>query len=191
MANQDLYDLLSRTGNPNGWIKNHQLDNFFNLPKLAELSQKSLSQSTVLDVGCGTGELYLFLQSFEILEYWGVDIYQPSLEKARREKPTAIFLNIDILPEELPLFDYVFASGSLSARIDDNYSFLEQMISRMDKLAKKGVYFNFLTANNWSADNLLFFYEPKIVKDICVRNSQRRMLFENNHAREEGHIFLY
>ncbi|MBI2662700.1 class I SAM-dependent methyltransferase [Candidatus Woesearchaeota archaeon] len=191
MTNQKLYDLLSRAGNPNGWIKNHQLDNFFNLPKLAKLSGKPVSQSTVLDVGCGTGELYSFLKPFEVLEYFGVDVYIPSLERARREKPMATFLNIDILQEELSLFDYVFASGSLSAKMDDNYSFLEQMISRMDKLAKKGVYFNFLTADNWSTDDLLFFYEPRIVKDICRRNSTRKILFENNHAREEGHVFLY
>lgn len=192
MVNDELYDLLTRIGNPNGWNRDHQLENFSNLIRLSDLAKKPISQSKVLDVGCGTGELYNFLQCFNVLDYWGVDIYIPSLEIARREKPRAILLNRDILIDrDLPLFDYVFASGSLSTRVDDNYSFLEQMVTRMNEIAKRGVYFNFLTDNTSLTDELLFYYNPVRVQDICRRKGQKRVMVENDSERNEGHVFLY
>ena len=189
-----MYDLFTQVGNPNGWNSaDHQQDNFTKIVQLSNMCNRSLIGSCILDVGCGTGKLYEFLQPHQIGKYVGIDLYHPSLEIARQTYPQARFLEQNIVEPSVEFhtpFDYVFCSGALTTRVENNYTFLEQMVQRMDQLAIHGIYFNFLTKIDEDNADLLFAYDPSKVEAIC-HTLQRKVNLVKNSNHQEGHVFVY
>ena len=75
---------------------------------------RKASNISVLDVGCGFGDLYGFFKAEKIIQrhkikYFGCDISARLLEVAGKKYPDAKFSLIDILEDRaVPKFDYVF-----------------------------------------------------------------------------------
>lgn len=148
--------------------------------------KKSVNLS-VLDVGCGLGDLYGFFKSEGALarhkiHYTGSDISQKILEAAKKKYPEAEFQLKDILEEKkLPAFDYVFCSGIFNIRVLDAQSHMEwvrAMLERMWGMAKAGMAVNFLSEGALPiADpedlnsGRYFFFKPEeiinLVRGIC------------------------
>ncbi len=190
--NDLIYDTFALVGNPDGWNPQHQQENFAQLIHLANLCNHPLTQSRVLDVGCGTGKLYEFLQPHNIRDYLGIDIYKPSIATASKIYPSAKFLNQNILQPSAELatpFDYIFCSGALTTKVSDNYTFLEQMVQQIDQLATHGIYFNFLTQMDEDNADWLFAYDPSKVEAIC-HTLQKKIKLVHNPTQQEAHVFL-
>src|SRR3989339_454672 len=109
---------------------------------------------SLLDLGCGLGDLYAFLKSENLLQknriqYTGWDIAPKLVETAVKRFPEADFAIKDILEEKaLPRFDYIMASGVLTIRTtseEEHLDFVREMIYRMYELARCGVALNFLS----------------------------------------------
>lgn len=85
----------------------------------ALLAVGGLHGATLLDAGCGLGDLYGYLCSLGIaLDYTGCDLSAPHLEAARRAHAGARFVEgdvLDLLRREQ--FDYVIACGLLHLRV--------------------------------------------------------------------------
>lgn len=98
---------------------------------------------TVLDIGCGEGNLMvvLFDTSWDIT---GIDIYKSSLAKAKKKKIYTKLIQGDIetvcrrLVKSKKKFDLVFCSQVIE-HIDKKKG--ERLLGLADKLAKKRVYF--------------------------------------------------
>jgi SAM-dependent methyltransferase len=86
-----------------------QLDRFAVLCKIGNLEGKS-----ILDIGCGFGDLLGYLRANRIRpsSYLGIDCVEQIISVAQTRYPDARFFSSDVsdLPEH-ELFDYVFASG--------------------------------------------------------------------------------
>lgn len=115
---------------------------------------KKISNISVLDVGCGFGDLYGFFKAEKLLGrykicYTGYDISPKLLEVAGKKYPDAGFELKDILESRnLPKFDYIFCSGVFNIRTADSGSHLEfvkSMLLRMYDLVNYGVAVNFLS----------------------------------------------
>lgn len=101
----------------------------------------------LLDVGCGLGDLYRWLQSVGLahVTYVGMDVTPEMCEAAARRNPGAQFHCADVLsaPWGEGEFDFVFASGlfgevqSLHVAID--------MVDAMWKWTRRALAFNMLT----------------------------------------------
>lgn len=191
--NTKVYDEYYDESIYDGWNIEDKIYNYRFLFKIQEYTGKSLKNSSILDVGCGTGSLLEHfteasdLKQKDLGKYLGVDIYKPALKIARRnfsaaessndKSPNANiqFQNIDILKNvNLPNFDYVFASGVFSLKFKKklsefgNYEFLKKMLEKMYSFAIWGVAFNFLTDKNKNTtDSNLFYYNVSEVKKIC------------------------
>ena len=77
----------------------------------ALLSVADLTGQSVLDVGCGMGELYkFFLQEQIPVDYAGIDIVPEFIASAQKRFPDTRFMVEDIF-EISEQFDYVLASG--------------------------------------------------------------------------------
>lgn len=153
-----------------GWGQSDKAYNFSIMATIADKAESSLEGASILDVGCGTGDLSFFLRKKHILHYLGVDINQTSLAKAKEKYPTENFMFADILAGELKeSFDFVFCSGALSIRLKnaDNYLFLTSMIEAMWDMADIGLVFNFLTDEDEDPDDDLFYYSEEAVIEIC------------------------
>ena len=79
------------------------------------LLPKDLSQSTLVDAGCGFGDFYLYLEKKKRLpkRYIGIDSLSDMCAIASQKTGCEI-LDIDICKEEIPVADYYVCSGALN-----------------------------------------------------------------------------
>ena len=138
---------------------------------------------SLLDVGCGLGDLYGFLKKEKYLSrnkinYTGLDITPKILEVAKKKYPGAKFELKDILEDRyLPKFDYVFCSGVFNLRMTDTESHLEwvkAMLLRMYDLADFGVAVNFLSEGGMPISlpedlnsGRYFYFKPEEIMSFC------------------------
>lgn len=105
--------------------------------------------ASVLDVGCGRGDLKAFLDArFQSFTYLGLDRMAAFVEEARESHahhPRTTFLQCDFTAVALPEVDYVVASGALGYRCPDPDHHVA-MIRRMFAAARRAVVFNVLDA---------------------------------------------
>ena len=122
-----------------GWSnKQRQLKRFEVLLQIGEMHA-----NTVLDVGCGLGDMYGFLRTLGIrCDYEGVDILPEFVEQGRHTFKNGKFICKNILFEEHRKVDFVLASG-IFAYGDEK--FFEAMVKRCFALSRKGFGFNVLS----------------------------------------------
>jgi SAM-dependent methyltransferase len=149
-----------------GWKEESgQQKRFAALCEIGELSGKS-----VLDVGCGYGDLKTYLdRSYHGFDYVGIDHIAEFVLEARRrhgQRPGCYFCVADATTEELPMVDFVFASGLLSYRCEqaDYYRF---MIGKLCASARCGLAFNMLDADRFSDHPLLTGHDRDAVLGWC------------------------
>ncbi len=192
-----LYDEYhEQYGMEDGWDKNHKQDNFAYMMRLPELTGVPISGSTCLDVGCGTGDLSLFLRKRGMKDYLGIDIYKTSVERAREKYPSEKFLLGDFLNMRIRRkFDYAFCSGALTIKLTnmDNYEFLAQVVSKMWRLARVGIVFNVLTEDDPFPDPDLFFYSIPRLLSICreVAGEDARIVSEKTPDVSQVHVYMH
>lgn len=193
--NTRIYNLYHEEyGWIDGWNRGSKMDNYERMIHLSKFAKTPLRGKSCLDIGCGTGDFSLFLRKRGTKGYLGVDIYEPSLKKARDKYPQEIFLNADLLAGEVRgKYDFAFCSGALTLKLQsaDNYDFLISMASNMWQMTRVGVVFNVLTIDP-HPDPDLFFYDPKTVLEICrkiVKNGHVKMI--KNRDKHQAHFYLW
>lgn len=195
--NVRMYQEYKDLGMDDGWLPGNQQQNFELMLKLGALSNTSFTNSSCLDVGCGTGDLSKFLKNQGVKTYLGVDIYDIALEKARNKYPSETFLHLDILSQELPqTFDYAFCSGALTVRMKkiNNYDFLYSMVKKMWELTTVGVVFNVLSDTDQYPDPDLFFYNTRQTEKICrkiIIGKNAHLYSEKTPGVDQTHIYLW
>ncbi len=194
--NTYMYDKYQRLYQmEDGWHSGNKLRNFKEMAAIAEFTGVPLSGTSCLDVGCGSGDLSLFLRKRGVKEYLGIDIYEKAIQKAREKYPRETFILDDFLAVSLrKKFHYVFCSGSLTVKLPtmDNYTFLEAAVAKMWKLAKVGVVFNVLTDEEPEQERELFFYDPSKVENVCKHIiGDNQLIIENTPNVAQIQVYLY
>ena len=132
--NYDVLDWASATS---------QRARFTVLARSVELGGRSL-----LDVGCGLGDLLAFLTDRGIaVQYTGVDIVGKMVERAERKFPDARFIHADPFTED-PFgderFDVVFCSGTFNLDLGNGREFMPGALKRLAGWAREYLVFNLL-----------------------------------------------
>lgn len=128
-----------------GWGENgRQHLRFCHLYQVGQMQGKS-----VLDVGCGFGDLYGYLVSrgWEG-HYTGIDMVPELIAEGKSRYADAELINADFESFNFQRqFDYVLASGIFNLRLssEDNWSYITRVLSRMFELAKVAVAVDFMT----------------------------------------------
>lgn len=109
-----------------------------------------LSNSSILDVGCGLGAFYDYLLEIHPkVNYAGTDINHNMVIGALERHPDISFIHADIVTQSEKLknkmFDYVFLSGALNLSEDKHEDIIGEVMRSMFSLANKGVGINFLS----------------------------------------------
>ncbi|MCW9034174.1 MAG: class I SAM-dependent methyltransferase [Rhodospirillales bacterium] len=109
-----------------------------------------LKGKTILDVGCGFGDIIPFIQTVtkNDFKYIGTDISTALVDHGREKfgSDQCQFISGDILElTDLPTADIVLLSGALNYRIQDNVAHARAMISKMYELCTESVSVNMLT----------------------------------------------
>ena len=156
-----------------GWnsLKNQQI----RFAKLLEALPKDLSDATIVDAGCGFGDLYLYLKRHDRLpkSYIGIETLEPFAKIAHKRTARRIVC-ADILQDPLPQADYYLISGVLNTLTKfETYLFLYRCYAHADK----GVVFNCLYGDkesnvyNYIDENDLLIIIKKLGAKIFYRTS--------------------
>jgi len=129
-----------------------------------------LAGTSLLDVGCGTGDLSAFLAQRRLdADYLGVDLLDKMIAEARRRHPAAAFECLDPFdPASLVgrRFNVVFASGVFNLDTGNSREFLPVGIDRLLGLADGTLVFNLLHARAVTHFDHCVYYDPEHVTPI-------------------------
>lgn len=172
-----------------GWgSRNSQERRFTALIGVAHLTGKS-----VLDVGCGLGSLYGFLNKKGInCRYKGIDINQNMIAGARERFPNGDFNVMDILAltTPFPKFDFTFLSGALNLGQDRIGTFVLEMIDRMWQLTTKAVSFNMLSSRGKMVEPGEYIARPGAILDFCLGLS-RKVVLRHDYMPHDFTVYIY
>lgn len=156
---------------------------------LAEIAD--LNGHTILDAGCGHGDLRAYLHRLypEVL-YYGMEQIPELLDEAvhRYGKWSGTsFICGNFVDGIIPVTDYVVASGSLNYYSFDP-EFIFKAIFKLYAHCKLGLAFNLLS--HVVPNGLIVAYNPKEIMDYCISLS-KKVLLKNDYSDEDFTIFMY
>lgn len=134
----------------------------------------ALSNRSLLDVGCGLGDLYRFLTQIKkiSLEYLGLDISPRMIEEARKQNPSASFACEDVFASPTVLqgrkFDVVYSSGIFNLALGNNMDFLSKALTVFNDLATQAFAFTLLSQSSQQKEETFFYYSPDEVEQLLA-----------------------
>jgi SAM-dependent methyltransferase len=155
-----------------GWVSEaSQTNRFETIAQAADFND-----SSVLDLGCGTGDLRAFLDTrFSGVSYLGIEQVPEFVAQARARyagDPRAAFELGDFGSMILPRVDHVVACGSLSYR-SSNPHHVYGAIARMFACAAQTVVFSVLDAAHFPEHPLLVGHPIDEIMAFCQKLSPR------------------
>ncbi len=115
---------------------------------LRNLLPDELSRCSLVDVGCGLGDLHGFLATRHDLprQYIGLDAVQVMVERARA-RTGCVILRCDVLTDPLPEADWYLASGAMALLTqEETRTFIERCLTA----SRRGLVFNLLKGDHHS-----------------------------------------
>ncbi|RPI62627.1 MAG: class I SAM-dependent methyltransferase, partial [Planctomycetaceae bacterium] len=169
LANYEILDWASADS---------QQARFAVLADRVELAGKSL-----LDIGCGLGDLWAYLQRRKIsVQYIGVDILEKMVQAAMQKHPGVTFTHADIFTDS-PFaggsFDVAFCSGAFNLNLGNNMAFLASAINTMCRLARSHIVFNLLHKRARQEEHRYFFYDPAVVLKMLADSNLKEQIIDN------------
>lgn len=159
---------------------------------LAEIGK--LNGTNVLDVGCGLGDFFGWLQQSQInVEYNGIDITPQMVELALERFPNTSFQLRNLLFSEQSKtshYDFVFASGIFTYRQVAPLKFIEAIVSKMFSLCSKGAAFNFLSAWADRKEPGEFYADPLATVEFC-RTLTPWVVLRHDYMPHDFTIYMY
>lgn len=149
-------------------------------------SQYDFTDKTVLDIGCGFGDMAKYLSNkFTNVKYIGVDINEAIIGEARKNFQDnenikfylGDFSTINITEN----IDYVVLSGTFNIAYTqvDQYEFVESYIKESLNYAKDGLAFNFLSDKvNFTVEGYSNF-NPERILGIAYKYTRNVALLNN------------
>jgi 2-polyprenyl-3-methyl-5-hydroxy-6-metoxy-1,4-benzoquinol methylase len=149
-----------------------------------------LSNSTILDLGCGFGDLFGYLNYQKIkVKYHGIDINENLINIGKKIYPKASLEYRDFEKKKFTKkFDWVIASGITSH--GSTYSHLTNIMKEMFRICKKGCSINFVSDNvDYKSKNLFYSSPEKIVS--ITKLITNRFVLKHDYMPYEFTIYLY
>lgn len=171
-----------------GWkTTDSQTARFDVLAGIADLDDRS-----VLDVGCGHGDLRAHLgERYPRVRYAGIDQMQDFLDVAVErfgDWPDTKFLLGDFSHVTLPEVDYVLASGAMGYRSSDP-DFVFETITRLFAACRLGFGFNMLRCVE-NPDGILAAYDPDVVLAHC-RTLTANVVYRDDYLDDDFTVLMY
>ena len=175
---------------------------FIRFKKLSEILPRN-QDCSILDVGCGFGDLkaYLQQQGFDI-DYTGIDLSEDMVRSAGFQYPSINVKQGDLFdfnPAEKQ-FDFVLLSGALNEVVETEIEgtaeqkgrYAKAVIRKMYDSCKQGVAFNLLDNRNaWVASRPdLQSFQPDDIADYC-QTFAGNVSWQDGYVDNDFTVFLY
>lgn len=132
--------------------------------------------NTLLDVGCGQGDLIDFLsRNHAKIIYKGIDVSEKMIDLAKKRFPKNNFENISFLEiNKEEKYDVILAVGVFNLKFsnkENQMNYLKNNIKKMFDMCSSSCSFTLLSRHGY--DNIneqedLFFYEPWEIMKYCL-----------------------
>jgi len=156
------------------------------------MSQWDLNNSSVMDLGCGFGDMFEYMSDKGInTKYTGIDI-NPNFITIAKEKhgDKATFQEKNLLTEETTeQFDFVLSSGVFNHVLEDNMGFIKACFDKFDKISTKGFAANFLSDKVGFQYEYTFHASPAAILDLAYQYSNNVVL-RNDYMPYEFTVFI-
>lgn len=130
----------------------------------------NFSGSTILDAGCGYGDLKAFLDQHCLgFTYIGIDHVSEFIAEAKARyggREYTYFRQADFTLAQLPQVDYVIASGAFCYRCADRGHYLK-MVRKLFEAARISLAFNMLDGAVFPRHDLLTGHDRNEVTEFC------------------------
>ncbi|MDX8391711.1 MAG: class I SAM-dependent methyltransferase [Mariprofundaceae bacterium] len=127
------------------------------------------SGDSVLDIGCGFGDLLRWFEAQDqLVDFTGIDLSPDLIRVAQEKHPNAALLcgELDDFDFELQSFDWVVLSGALNEQLHDDGAYARKTIASMYGLCCNGLAFNLLDGRSLKAHDLQS-HLPQEMLDYC------------------------
>lgn len=189
---QRYYGSLARTHGhsvkANDWGRTEsQVLRFGVLSQMGDFNARS-----VLDVGCGTGGFYRYLnENVPTFDYRGVDITPEMINIAESSCGVELFEERDITRSPFARnFHYVVASGIFSKMGESPYEGMKGVLSAMFDHCEVGMAFNCLSVWGDQHQPQEFQADPVRVVQMCKEYSSRIVL-RHDYLPHDFTVFVY
>ena len=155
----------------------------------------NLNSRSILDVGCGFGDLYTHLekQGVHPSKYVGIDINPKIISIARKRLPKLKFEVRDSMDSELKdKFDFVVAAGIFGLETPNWQDVVEKQLSKMYDLCEIGVAVNFLS--HYTAGEKLpnsHYADPADILEFVLKNLSNRVVLRHDYRPNDFIVYVY
>ncbi|MBK9161511.1 MAG: class I SAM-dependent methyltransferase [Nitrosomonadales bacterium] len=165
---QRFWDERARSGSNDCYrvdsSRRTQLMRFLAFAQLARLEG-----SSILDIGCGTGDFFEFLKHQEIhADYTGFDISPAMVERCQERFPDARFVSGDFLawmPNRT--FDYTVAIAIHNIKAEGARDILEATLRRQFELSDKAAHMSILSNRYEGFDSHIQAWDPMEILELA------------------------
>jgi len=153
---------------------------------------------SVLDVGCGSGEFYAYVQDRgDSIDYTGADLCPEMVTacQARFGEQSARLLDAADLPSLGDRFDYVIASGTFNAKLDaDESSWREDVHSclcGMFQACRIAIVVNFMTSFVDYRYDRLYYPTAQELTTLAVEHMSRQYVIDHSYPLYEQTLAVF
>ena len=137
------------------------------------LDSVSLQGKSLLDVGCGVGDLCVYIKEkgFSV-DYRGVDILGDMVTEARRRCGSDCFFQADILeidPFDGKKFDVAFCSGIFNLETGNNKQLFDRFLPRLKEMTGEAVVINLLSVKSPDITRGYHYFDPAAVRGQALQ----------------------
>lgn len=170
-----------------GWYKGRQKIRFSVLTDIGDLNNCS-----ILDVGCGFGDLYGYLINNRLdVDYTGYELNPKLVNIAKEIYPEAYFEVGDFEESNIKRsYDWVISSGIFNFILFDNESYIKNMLNKMYHVCNKGVAADFLSIYVDYMDDESYHSDPSKIFKMCKELS-KRISIRHDYMPYEFCVYLY
>ena len=174
-----------------GWFKGKQ-----NLRFSILTSQVDLEGKSILDIGCGFGDLNHFLKSrLKSYRYHGIDLVEELIIEAKGRHPEEeiLFSCGDFLSAPSQLYNFILGSGIFNFRLshEDNYDYIARTLRKAFEECTIGCAFDFLSDQvDFQKYGFTFHSNPPKILEFAYSIS-RNVVLRNDYAPFEFTLFLF
>lgn len=170
-----------------GWFEGRQPIRFNVLSEIGDFNSCS-----VLDVGCGFGDLYEFLtKKYDTIQYTGIDINPRLIKIAQNTYPGVHFAVKDFHEAAIDTwFDWVVSSGVFNVKSSESTLFIQEMIKKMFILCTKGVAADFMSSYAGIKGKNTYYTVPEELFGFC-KTLSRRIVLRHDYMPFEFCVYIY
>ncbi|WP_321469660.1 class I SAM-dependent methyltransferase [Halarcobacter sp.] len=158
-----------------------------------------ISNSSVLDYGCGLAHFYEYLlKNFKEFNYTGVDIVDDFVDynqKKYQKETNTVFYKVDDHSDVKEKYDHIFVSGVFNVLIKENYTqqfeYIKESLLYLFSITNYSLSINFMSTNVDFINEGSYHQNVMEIYNFINRNLSKRIYLDQSYMPYEFTIRVY